>query len=136
MNNIHIYINEPENKEDFQISINDAQQLTNGTCDSIVFQEINYVDVDDIAKVFSVLHDKLSYNGSCFCQFSHLESILDDYNFHKIDENKLNDIIFYGKRNLLTESTMLDIIVSNGFLVKNMIYDEYLVKLELVKKHG
>lgn len=136
MSNIHIYINEPENKENYQISINDAQQLTNGTCESIVFQEINYVDTDDIAKVFSVLYEKLSYNGSCFCQFSHLESILEDYNFHKIDENKLNDIIFHGKRNLLPESAMLDIIVSNGFLVKNMVYDEYLVKLELVKKHG
>lgn len=136
MKNIHIYIQEPDNKEEYQISINDAQQLTNGTCDSIIFQEINYVDLEDITKVFAILNSKLSYNGSCFCQFSHLESILNDYNFHKINETQLNRIIFQGKRNLLSEASMIDIVTSSGLVIKNIVYDEYLVKLELVKKHG
>lgn len=136
MKNIHLYLNEPKNKEEYHVSINATQEITNGTCDSIVFQELNHIDKEDISKVFEIIADKLSYNGSCFCQFSHLESIIDDYNFHKIDENKLNDIIFRGRRNLLSETTMLELISSNGLLVKKLTYDEYIVKLELVKKHG
>lgn len=136
MSNVHFYLNEPEKKEDYHISINDAQHLTNGTCNSIIFQELNYVDPDEIPNVFALLYDKLSYNGSCFCQFSHLESIIEDFNFHKIDENKLNTIIFMGRRNLLSEISVLDIISAQGFKIKNLVYDEYLVKLELVKNNG
>jgi hypothetical protein len=136
MSNIHIYIREPENKTEYQLSIDEAQQLTNGTCDSIVFQELNYIDPEDINNMFNVLFDKLSYYGSCFIQWSHMESILNDYNFHKIDEKKLNELLFGGRRNLISESSMMNHVLDLGFLIKNLVYDEYLIKLEIVKNHG
>jgi hypothetical protein len=133
MNNIHIYIAEPTNKEEYHISIEEAQELTNGTCDSIVFQETNYIDIEDISNLLNLLFNKTSYGGSCFIQFNHLESIINDYNFNKINENKLNSLIFKGRRNLLTETSMLSMITSTGFLIKHLVYDEYLIKLEIVK---
>lgn len=133
MSNIHIYIKEPENKDPYHLSIEETQQLTNGSCDSIIFQEINYIDMEDIQKLFLLINEKLAYGGSCFCQFNHMESIISDYNFNKINEEKLNNQIFRGKRNLLSETTMVAIIKSTGFVVKNITYDEYLAKLEIVK---
>lgn len=134
MSNIHIYIAEPKNKEEYQLSIQEAQQLTNGTCESIVFQETNYVDLEDIPNLVALLYSKLSYNGSCFIQFSHLESIINDFNYNKIDEKKLNELLFRGRRNLLSEAFMISAITDSGFYIKNLIYDEYLLKLEIVKK--
>lgn len=134
--NIHIYIAEPAEKTEYQLSVEEAQDLTNGICDSIVFQEMNYIDSEDISKMLRLLFDKLSYNGSCFIHFNHLESIVNDYNFNKIDEIKLNSTIFRGRRNLITETSMISEIINTGFLIKHLVYDEYLVKLELVKKNN
>jgi len=133
MSNIHIYIAEPSNKEEYQLSIQEAQELTNGTCESIIFQEINYIDFEDVSSLLSLLFDKTAYGGSCFIQFNHLESIINDYNFNKINEQKLNELIFKGRRNLLNETSMISIITNVGFYIKHLVYDEYLIKLEIVK---
>ena len=134
-NNIHVYINEPESLESYHINISDLHTITNGLCDSIIFQEMNYLHLEHIKPALDLLLQKLSYDGSCYIQFNNLEAIINDYNFNKIDEKKLNDILLNGRKNALTESTMLDFITASGFTVKSITYDMPLIKLEL-GKHG
>lgn len=132
-NNIHIYIAEPQDKQPYELSVQETQELTNGTCDSIVFQELNYIDYEDISSLLSLVYSKLSYNGIFFLHFNHLESIIGDYNYNKITEKKLNDLIFNGRRNLITETYAISQITSAGFGIKTLVYDDYIVKIELVK---
>lgn len=132
-NNIHIYIAEPLDKQPYELSVQETQDLTNGTCDSIIFQEMNYIDYEDISSLLSLIYVKLSYNGIFFLHFNHLESIIGDYNHNKISEKKLNDLIFSGRRNLVTETYAVSQITNTGFIIKKIIYDDYIVKMELVK---
>lgn len=132
--NIVVYYDKPSSITSSHIHLSDINSIPNGSCDTIMFTELNKLDISNYSDTIGVLLAKLKINkGLLLLQLIHLDRVASDIFYTKIDDVAINNILYNGARSACHENTIVQFILKCGGKISQFTFNDYNLKLEVIR---
>lgn len=132
---ITVYVNRPKNQNPNSISISEKDKIVNGSCDNIMFSELESLPISDIYSSIDMLLEKTRIKtGKLFLSFIDFDQLINDIFYEKISIEEYNKIVYNNPKNvnLVTEKYILEYLRQNeSYTINSTTYDGYVIRMEI-----